>query len=162
TKTASTKIDSWNTKGSTAVATWSISPSSGGLWLEIRIHDGATAGKQCRLHQFIVPVDRKLFFFLVDQRLDKGQQVLGIKCRGRCRQSSRHIDVAHNLHAAGLHDTVGLHALDVAAALDGKIDDDRAGPHRGNHFLGYQAWCGTAGDQCSGNDDILFLDVLGD
>ena len=69
--------------------------------------------------------------------------------------------MADDLDAAGLHHPVGLRALDIAAALDGEIDDDRAGPHRRDHLLGDQARRRPAGDQRGGDDDVLLLDVLG-
>ena len=66
-----------------------------------------------------------------------------------------------DLHAAGLYHAVGLRALDIAAALDGEIDDDRTRPHRRDHLFGDQARCRAAGDQCSRDDNVLFLNVLG-
>ena len=66
------------------------------------------------------------------------------------------------LHAADVGHRVGLDAFDIAAALDRKIDDHRAGPHRRHHLLGDQARRRAAGNERGGDDDVLLLDVLGD
>ena len=50
-----------------------LSQRSGRLRLEIRMHDRAVARQQRRLDDFVVPVDRELLLFLVDQRLEEGR-----------------------------------------------------------------------------------------
>src|SRR6202040_902589 len=68
TNTASTKIDSRNTKGSTTWATCSMASLS--LFrLEVRMNDGAVLGQQGRLHQSVVPVPRERLARFVDHRL---------------------------------------------------------------------------------------------
>ena len=56
----------------------------------------------------------------------------------------------------------GYRALDIAAALDGEIDDDRAVGHRRDHLLADELRRRPAGDQRRGDDDVLLGDVLGD
>src|SRR5258708_11491430 len=82
TNTASTKIDSRNTKGSTACATCSMAALLSSFRLEIGMDDGAVLGQRGGLHQLVVPVDRERLVGLVDQGLDEREQVARVKPRG--------------------------------------------------------------------------------
>ena len=91
------------------------------------MHDRAVAGERGGLDQFVVPVDRELFLFLVDHRLDEGKQILGVERGRRRRDAARHVEIADDLDAADFGDLAGPGAFDIAAALDREIDDHRAG-----------------------------------
>src|SRR4051812_17132016 len=93
------------------------------LSLEVRMHDRAVVGQQRALDDLVVPIDRQLFLFLVDQGLDEGQQIPGVKRRSRGRHPSRHVEMADDLDPARLRNLAGLRALDIPTALDREIDD---------------------------------------
>src|ERR1700693_5614124 len=91
-------MESRKTKGSTALAMCSMDFSSGRrLGLEIRMHDRALAGQQRAFDDLVVPVDRKLLFFLVDHGVQEGEQVLGVERGSGSRQASRHVEMADDL-----------------------------------------------------------------
>src|SRR6187551_1915554 len=100
------------------------------LGLEIRMHHRAVAGEHGRLDQFVVPVDRERLFFLVDQGVEEGQQILGIERGGGSREPAWHVEIADDAHIADLRYLARPRAFDIAAALDCEIDDHRAWPHR--------------------------------
>src|SRR5271166_554070 len=98
--------------------------------LEVRMNDGAVAGERGRLDDVVVPVDRERLRLLVDQEFEERVEVLGVKARGGGGQAARHVAVTDDPHAADVGHRVRLDAFHIAAALDRKIDDHRARPHR--------------------------------
>src|ERR1019366_154145 len=129
--------------------------------LEVRMNDGAVPGQRRGLDQFVVPLHVKRLGRFVDQGLDEGKQVARVKDRGRGSDTGGDVGIADDLDAADIGDFAGLGALDVAAALDRKIDQHRARLHRLHHFGGDQLRRRTARDQCCRDDDVLLLDMLG-
>ena len=126
------------------------------------MHHLAAVGQHRRLDQFVVAVDRQRLGLLVDQRLEEGEEVLGVEQRGRSGDPARHVEMADDLDVVCRGDDLaGDGALDIAAALDGEIDDHRAGLHRRDHGGRHQLRRRTAGDQRRGDDDVLLGDVLG-
>ena len=119
------------------------------------------AGQQRALDDLVVPVDRKLLFFLVDHGVEEGHKVLGVERRRRRRQPPRHVEMADDLGRAHATTSPGFDPFHIAAALDRQIDDHRAGPHRGHHVLTDQPRRRAPRDQGRGDDDVLLLDVLG-
>ena len=70
--------------------------------------------------------------------------------------------MADDAHAFDRHHLAGLGALDVAAALDGQIDDHGARPHRGQHLPADEPRRRASRNQRRRDDDVLLLDVFGD
>jgi len=46
------------------------------------MHHGAVLGQRGRLDDLVIPVDRELLLFLVDQDIEEVKQVLRIEARG--------------------------------------------------------------------------------
>ena len=126
------------------------------------MHDLAAVRQHRRLDQFVIAVDGDLLRPLVDHRIEKGEQVPGIEQRSRGRDAARNIEMADDLDAVGGGDDLaGLGALDIAAALDGEVDDHRARLHRGDHRRRNQLRRRPAGNQRRGDHYVLLGDVLG-
>ena len=96
--------------------------------------DGAVFGQRGRLDQFVVPIHGQRLVRLVDHGLDEVEQVARIKSGGRGRNTAGDIGIADDLDAIDFGDFAGFRAFNVAAALDGKIDQHRARLHRFDHF----------------------------
>ena len=126
------------------------------------MHNLPAIGQHGRLDQFVVAIDREGLARLVDHRLQEGEEIPGIEQRGRRSDAAGDVEVADDLDVVGGDDDLTWHgALDIAAALDCKVDDDRAGLHRGDHRRRHKLRRRPAGDQRGGDDDILLGDVLG-
>src|SRR5215831_7403562 len=94
----------------------SDSPSGRRLRLKIRMHDCPVAREQRRLDQLVIPIDRELFLFLIDQGLDEREKIFGVERRSRSCEAPWNVQVADDLHAANLRHFAGAHPLDIAAA----------------------------------------------
>ena len=98
--------------------------------------------------------------FLVDQCLDEGDKVLGVKLRGGGGNAAGNIQVADDLDAVDLDDLAGNRAFDIAAALHRQIDEDRTRTHARIHLARHQPWRGTTRNERRGDDDILLGNMV--
>ena len=124
--------------------------------------DLPVAGERDGLDDLVVPVERDALFLVV-QRLEQRQQVLGVEQRGALGDAAGVVGVADDPHpVVGDDHPAQLGALDVAALLHRQIDQHRARLHRGDMLARHQHRRLAPGDQRRGDDDVLLLDVLGD
>ena len=98
---------------------------------------------------------------LVDQGLDEGEEVLGVKLRGGRGNAAGDIQVADDLDAVHFGNLAGNRAFDIAAALHRQIDEDRARTHARIHLARHQPWRGAPRNERRGDDDILLGDMVG-
>ena len=125
--------------------------------------DLATTGHQGAGDDLIFPVDLQLLGFLVDEGCEEIQKITAEQHARIFSQTARYVGMANNFDAVRRgHHLAQFRADNIAASLDRQINNHRSGLHALNHFLGHQNRCLAARDQCRGDDDILFFDVLGD
>src|SRR5262249_51123571 len=110
--------------------------SRGTLGRKAWMNHGAVAGERCRLHDLVVPFDRKRFRVPIVQNFEEGEKILGVEARSGGGDAAWHVAMADDLDAARFHNFARLGELAIAPALDCEIDDHRARPHRGDHLLG--------------------------
>src|SRR6266542_3740007 len=132
--------------GSTAVAIASSSKclprNASASWYDLPV-----IADERRLDDLVVASEREFAGFQVEREREKVEHVARIECRRIGGNQRGKIRRADDLHAADAHDLAGPRPLDVAALLDGAIDDDRAGLHRGNGIGLDELRRRTAGNQ---------------
>ena len=125
------------------------------------MHHLAAMGQNGGLDQFVVEIDLDCLGILVDQGLDEGEEVLGVKLRGGRGNAAGDIQVADDLDAVHFGNLAGNRAFDIAAALHRQIDKDRARTHARIHLARHQPWGGAPRNERRGDDDILLGNMVG-
>src|SRR6266576_1203019 len=108
-------------------------------------YDLPVVAHERRLDDLVVASKRELAGFQVERERKKVEHVARIECRRIGGDQRRKIRRADDLDAVRIHDLAGPRAFDIAALLDGKIDDHRAGLHCRNRVGLDELRRGTAG-----------------
>src|SRR5262249_37801845 len=74
--------------------------SRGTLGRKAWMNHGTVTGERRRLHDLVVPLDRKRFGVLVHQNFEEGEKVLGVEARSGRGDAARPIAVADNHYGA--------------------------------------------------------------
>src|SRR6516165_2874564 len=105
------------------------SPSGSGLCCKTWMNHRAVARECSCFDDFIFPIHGQCLLLFVDQYFEEGEKIPGIEARSRSSDPAGDIEIADDLYLVRGHNFAGLGQLAIAAALYGKIDDDRTGPH---------------------------------
>ena len=125
------------------------------------MHDRTILGQADTGDDFIFPIQRQPFFVFVVKRIKEVEQIARIKLRCIAGQTARHIFMRDQLDAFMLRHLTGFRQFAIAALLDRKVNQNRAGLHAFQHFLGHQFRCRTAGNKRGTDDNILLGDMFG-